>query len=61
MEKGLGRPRDRWEDNMEMHRKVILCAGRKGVLDALAWGRNQRLALTNMAIKLWFPSNAGIF
>jgi len=36
--KGLGRPRDRWEDNIEMHRKVILCAGWKGVLDAPGLG-----------------------
>jgi hypothetical protein len=31
--KKLGRPRDRWEDNIEKHWKVILYVGRKGVLD----------------------------
>jgi hypothetical protein len=36
--KGLGRPRDRWEDNVEMHLKVILCVGRKGILDARGLG-----------------------
>jgi len=27
----------------------------------LAWGRNLRLAVTSMAMKLWFPLNAGGF
>jgi len=27
----------------------------------VAWGSNQRLALTNMAMKLWLPLNAGNF
>ena len=59
--KGLRRPRDRWEDIIEMHLKVTV-RGEKGCTGMhLTWCRNQRLAGTNVTTNLRFPLNAGSF
>jgi len=55
----LGRPRPRWDDNIEMDLQAVGC----GCMDRieLDWDRDRWWALVNEVMNLWVPQNAGNF
>jgi hypothetical protein len=55
----LGRPRCKWEDNIEMDFQEVGCRGMDWI--DLAQGRDRWQALVNAEMNLQVPSNAGNF
>jgi hypothetical protein len=55
----LGRPRVRWENNIEMDLQEVGCGGMDWI--ELAQERCGRRALVNAVMNLRFPYNAGNF
>ena len=49
----LGRPRHRWEDNINMDLQEVGCGGMDWI--DLAQDRDRWQALVNAVIKLWVP------
>ena len=55
----LGRPRHKWEDNIEADLQEVGCGGMGWI--ELAQDRDRWWALVNAVINLWVPKNAGNF
>jgi len=55
----LGRPRRRWEDNMEMDLQKVRCGGTDWI--DLAQDRDSWRALVNTVMNLRVPENGGNF
>jgi len=55
----LGRPRHRWEDNIKMDLREVLCGGVDWI--ELAQDRDRWRALVSAVMNLRVPENAGNF
>ena len=53
----FGRPRRRWEDNIQMDLQEVGCGGMESI--ELAQDRDRWQALVNAVMNLWVPYNAG--
>jgi len=57
--KSQGRPRRRWDDNINMDLQEVGCGGMDWI--DLAQETNRWRTLLNAVMKLWVPKNAGNF